>query len=324
VPHSLTWTCRLGLGLASGDCLHHTLLIDPLRARRYMSAASCTTMASNQAAARQAKRFLQERIRSDWAYPDPPPPWSASDEEVRHAHDFRDRYYGESDSGVSGDSGADDGVGPYKFNSPDSVGDAVAITRDARTRRRRARLELEMQENEGLRIWVERRDRWTGAASVRKYGACKRARSIESVAAATPTVPAASKYTPGAYDVVPVAPRLLNTNPIRTSITSSTYPDIFQKVVVSARTPSVPINLADMTQALVLGWKETDDWPPRPGALDPLAGKKRSGTGAALHPHHGRFIDRHLHLEKSVDSVKRILHRSGHHDPDPPHGEFEG
>ncbi|KAI8934564.1 hypothetical protein NX059_008262 [Plenodomus lindquistii] len=278
-------------------------------------------MESNQPAARQAKRFLDERIRSDWAYPNLPPSWSASDAEVRDAQDFRARYFGESDSG---DSVADDeGDGPYKFDNPDSIGDAVTQTRDARIDRRRRRLEQEMDENEGLRIWIQRRDVWTGAASVRKYGMRRPARS-DSPAAGDSSEQDVTPTMPETIDLVPVAPRLLDGNPIRASITPRAYSDIFQKIVVSARTPSVPINLADMTQALVHGWKETDEWPPRVGALDPLAGKKRGITGAALSPQHGRFIGRHPHLEKSVDSVKRILHLNSHHNPDTPEGGKEG
>jgi hypothetical protein len=67
-----------------------------------------------------------------------------------------------------------------------------------------------------------------------------------------------------------------------------------------------------MTKALVQGWKESDEWPPRAALLDPLIGKKRSLTGAAANGQHGGFIGRHPHLEKSVDSVKRILHINGH------------
>ncbi|OAK93659.1 hypothetical protein IQ06DRAFT_287784 [Phaeosphaeriaceae sp. SRC1lsM3a] len=249
-------------------------------------------MESNQTAARAAKRFLQDRVRNDWAYPDGPPVWSASDEEVRDAHGFRERYYGESESS---DSDPGDEADAYKFDSPDSIGDAVAQTREARRRRRRDRLEQEMQHNEGLRIWVERRDLWTGARSVNKYGTRRHAYS------SAPT-----------FDVVPVAPRLLNDNPIRESITPKAYPDIYQKIVVSSRTPSVPINLADMTKALVQGWKDSDEWPPRTALLDPLAGKKRSITGAALNGQHGGFINRHPHLEKGVDSVRRIFHLNGH------------
>ena len=114
--------------------------------------------------------------------------------------------------------------------------------------------------------------------------------------------------------MVPVAPPLLDKNPIRASITPKTYPDIYQKIVVSARTPSVPVNLSDMTKALVQGWKDSDEWPPRPGAVDPLAGKKRTITGNASNGHHTGFIHRHPHLEKSVDGLKKVLHLNAHHE----------
>jgi hypothetical protein len=277
--------------------------------------SATVVMENNQSAARQAKRFLDDRLRNDWAYPNLPPPWSASDEEVRDAHDFRERYYGESESSDS--SNDEDNVGPYKFDSPESIGDSVAHTRDARKRRRRERLQQEMRENEGLRIWVERRDLWTGAASVKKYGTRKRPRSASTTAGDSSeehTTPAESESlsvasaTQDTFDIVPVAPPLLASNPIRASITPKAYQDIFQKIVVSARTPSVPINLAHMTKALVQGWKDSDEWPPRAMPLDPLAGRKRGITGAAANAHHAGFIGRHPHLEKSVDSVKRIFH----------------
>jgi hypothetical protein len=276
-------------------------------------------MESNQTAARAAKRFLEDRVRNDWAYPNVPQAWSASDEEVRNAQDFRERYYGESESS---DSNNEEEAGPYKFDSPESIGDAVAQTREARRRRRRERIEAEMQENEGLRIWVERRDLWTGATSVKRYGSRRRSDSTPPAAEG----PSEEKKMPSlsrprsshsvvldTFDIVPVAPRLLDTNPIRASITPKAYSDIFQKIVVSSRTPSVPINLADMTKALVQGWKECDEWPPRAGLVDPLIGKKRGITGAAMNGNHGGFMERHPHLEKGVDSVKRILHLNGNH-----------
>lgn len=280
-------------------------------------------MESNQTAARAAKRFLQDRVRNDWAYPDAPPAWSASDEEVRNATGFRERYYGESESS---DSDAGEEADAYKFDSPESIGDAVAQTREARRRRRRDRLEDEMQHNEGLRLWVERRDLWTGARSVNKYGMRPRAtgstRGVEGDASkstapdehppAQPEPLSLDDGTPETFDVVPVAPRLLDSNPIRESITPKAYSDIFQKIVVSSRTPSVPINLADMTKALVQGWQDSNEWPPRAALMDPLAGKKRSITGAASNSQPGGFINRHPHLEKGVDSVRRILHLNGH------------
>lgn len=312
-------------------------------------------MENNQSAARQAKRFLDDRVRNDWAYPAVPPPWSASDEEVRDAQDFRERYYGESESSDSDHDHDEDAAGPYRFDNPESIGDAVAHTRHARKRRRRARLEEEMVENEGLRIWVERRDLWTGASSVKKYGTRRRSKPNASGAVAGEEVKSSDSQEPtptylpdsppmdrsgsnadalDTFDIIPVAPRLLASNPIRASINPKAYSDIFQKIVVSARTPSVPINLADMTKALVQGWKDSDEWPPKVSALDPLAGGKKRSSGVAgvvngsAHGggHGAGFIGRHPHLEKSVDSVKRILHINGHahHGPETPEGGKEG
>jgi hypothetical protein len=281
-------------------------------------------MQDNLSAARASRRFLDDRVRTDWQYPAVPAVWSASDEEVRDAVDFRARYYGESESADS-DDGEGDGPGPYKFDSPDSIGDAMAHTRDARRKRRRERLEREMAENAGLRTWVERRDIWTGAASVKKYGTTRHRASHPTSAEGysseeLATTPSGSEpqslhsATQDTTDLVPVAPRLLDENPIRASVTPKTYPDIYQKIVVSSRTPSVPINLADMTKALVQGWKDSDEWPPRAGAADTLAGKKRTITGTTSNGHQTGFIHRHPHLEKSVDGMKKILHLNAHHE----------
>lgn len=313
-------------------------------------------MQNNQSAARAAKRFLDDRIRNDWAYPQLPAPWEHSDEEVRTAVDFRERYYGESESsdsdiepttGASKDVGTQDAA--YKFDSPDAIGDAVDRTREKRRKRRRMRLEEEMAENEGLRIWVQRRDAWTGASSVRKYGAPSAKQPPAAVAQhdsgngaedtmqIDPTSPrpisassetaAGGRYT---FDVVPVAPRLLADNPIRASINPKAYSDIYAKIVTSSRTPSVPINLSDMSKVLVQGWKDTNEWPPKIGTVDPLAGRRRGTGGGGLSILGGGregtsgsgsgFIHRHPHLEKSVGSVKKILHLNGGHHGDSKEG----
>lgn len=307
-------------------------------------------MENNQSAARAAKRFLDDRTRNDWNYPQLPPPWEHSDEEVRTAVDFRERYYGESESsdsdiepktGASKDAGTQDAA--YKFDSPDAIAVAVDRTRGQRRKRRRMRLEEEMSENEGLRIWVQRRDAWTGASSVRKYGPRSKTQpptipQHDSGNGAEDTMqldPASPRPTSApsdseaerrdTFDLVPVAPPLLPDNPIRASINPKAYSDIYAKIVTSSRTPSVPINLSDMTKALVQGWKDTNEWPPKIGVVDPLAGR-RKGTAAGLSILGGGregtsgsgsgFIHRHPHLEKGVGSVKKILHLNGHHGGD--------
>lgn len=324
-------------------------------------------MELNQTAARQARAFLDAHTRTDWSYPTLPPPRDQSDEELSRAVALRERYYGESESSESdpeaptntskGAGVEGEGKGEYKFDSPDAIGDAVQRARATRRRRRRQRLEEEMGVNEGLRIWVERRDAWTGARSVRKYAGRGRAPGREvgavrldndneggfttTTAAATVDGEAdpmdvddgagAAADAQLSSDTVPVAPPLLPSNPIRASITPKTYPDLYAKIVASSRTPSVPINLADMTKALVQGWKDANEWPPKIGAVDPLAGRRKgAGAGKALgglggvlggHGHGagrgegqaaaGGFIHRHPHLEKGVGSVRKILHFGG-------------
>ncbi|OJK00806.1 hypothetical protein ASPACDRAFT_77707 [Aspergillus aculeatus ATCC 16872] len=64
---------------------------------------------------------------------------------------------------------------------------------------------------------------------------------------------------------IPVVPSLISgTNPIRASITPAMYPSIYSKVVIQGLTPTVPINLADVTKAMVQGWKADGQWPPKP------------------------------------------------------------
>lgn len=272
---------------------------------------------TNQQAARAAKRFLTERVRNDWSWPDTPEPWIASDEEVLEVTEFRERYYGDSCSEEGGLGPSSSAVKKaasttqpreeYKFDSPDSVGDEVAQKRQDRKRKRRAAQEEEMQWNDGLRMFVDRRDAWTGAASVRKYGTQRGKGSDSDTALAH----SSSKNDP-TDPLIPVAPTLLADNPIRSSIRPSTYPDIYSNVVITGRSPTVPVNLADMTRALVQGWKNDGEWPPKPGPLDPLAGKRRVVTAAMRSAGEGPFLSHHPHVKKGVDSVKRILHLNGH------------
>ena len=319
-------------------------------------------MENNQPAARAARRFLAERVREDWEWPDLPGCWSSSDEEVRGIHEFRERFYGTSSSEPESDAdNASDN--PYQFDSPDSIGDAVEMKILARKRRRRTALENEATWNKGLATFVAQQDAWTGAAAVRKYGTQRPAKVIlpeeaELPAEATlpgetvqpieailpakgedpmdpaspetpitpattsssihettaPPVPQASTNTASGEPLIPVALPLLPDNSIRNSISPKTYPDIYNKIVMSSRTPSVPINLADMTKALVQGWKDNGEWPPKAAPLDPLAGRKRALASVRLDNGDHQFLSHHPHVKKGMESVKRIFHLNGNHE----------
>jgi len=96
--------------------------------------------------------------------------------------------------------------------------------------RRRHEREL-MRENPGLRTWLRRRDQWTGADS---------------------------------EGWVPVGESRFASNPLAKLVTPQAYPDIYQRCVVRSGELPVPVNLAKMVDALVVGWKSDDMWPPKP------------------------------------------------------------
>ncbi|KAI9804623.1 MAG: hypothetical protein M1833_006697 [Piccolia ochrophora] len=227
--------------------------------------------------------------------------------------EYRRRSY--SPSGSSSRSPSPE----YKFENPDLVLPTLAAR--ARTRRRRWRraLSAEMQWNAGLAHWTARRDAWCGVRRASKADLnnnndnatdspnahrSKRTRHsptstqispLDGAPTRTPSpsfsAPTTSPSPSSTESLVPVAPPLLDpTHPIRAAITPAVYPQIFTKVVTKSQTPTVPINLKDVTAALVQGWKNDDEWPPKIRAAAVAAApldedvpavrrKKRAGNG---------------------------------------------
>ncbi|KAJ6160774.1 hypothetical protein N7470_004170 [Penicillium chermesinum] len=73
--------------------------------------------------------------------------------------------------------------------------------------------------------------------------------------------------------LIPVAPPFLpSSNPIRSTITPAIYASIYTKVIVQGMTPTIPINLADLTKAMVQGWKADGQWPPKPAVSNIVLG----------------------------------------------------
>lgn len=125
---------------------------------------------------------------------------------------------------------------------------------------------------------------------------------------------------------IPVVPSILaHTNPIRASITPSMYPSIYSKVIVQSLTPTVPINLADVTKAMVQGWKADGTWPAKPPATsivlpdtatipkkdrdDDHHNRRKSGArggGSSGSPENKR-------KSGVASAVRKVLHFSGFH-----------
>ncbi|EZF16359.1 hypothetical protein H112_05795 [Trichophyton rubrum D6] len=146
------------------------------RSRTADSPSSVTkTIETRDAAAREAKRFLLQVVRNDWAYPPPPTPAAAAAaepqtpraavgapvEDPEEPREIAWRHREMDNSGSEWEDGLDgpEGLDPYRFESPE----AVARGLSDRRRKRRKIQEDEMKWNEGLSLWTARRDAWTGA-----------------------------------------------------------------------------------------------------------------------------------------------------------------
>ncbi|KAI0966005.1 hypothetical protein F4678DRAFT_309385 [Xylaria arbuscula] len=93
--------------------------------------------------------------------------------------------------------------------------------------------------------------------------------------------------------ILPTPPPLLPAaNPMRASITPSSYTAIYDKIIIHAMTPACPVNLADMIRALVVGWKRDGEWPPRAVEVPPVVAvrKKRKDSNVEKRSSAGRRL----------------------------------
>ena len=248
----------------------------------------------NDEAVRTAKQQIRAKLREDWTWPSTSSPPDVLDSEDA-VIEWRER---DSDSSLAS-TPRDNSPDPYKYDSPDSLHQPVL----SRKRKRKHRLEEEMERNDGLRIYVERRDAWAGART--RPGTPPPA--IESpfespYSQARPPTSGTGSTPLSPRTVVPVAPPILpSDHPIRATVQPATYPQIYSKIIIQALVPTVPINLKDVVSSLVVGWKKDGDWPPKSeaekaGLAQAAAGGEGMGMG---HPRKA--------VRRSVGKVKRAL-----------------
>ncbi|KAJ5129419.1 uncharacterized protein N7515_005458 [Penicillium bovifimosum] len=326
---------------------------------------------SRDSSVREAKQFVREVVRNDWEFESGvPSPSSASGTlcHNREVCEWRAREFDTPTSELepqSSDSERED----EPLAAPTTSGD-VGIER---RRKRRRQMDDEMAWNEGLRLWMARRDAWCGAKTRRQIRAEDGKRAVGDVQAGTANeltgaepgasgATSAAPVTPGqgsdgvdmpeltaqtvtslsvadrekseelqhrgdvtsgqqgdveeglstAPDegakrkssettitepdqknpataqlttlpavedqteeekveeeldepLCPVAPPFIsNDNAVRATINPAIYPSIYTKVVVQGMTPTIPVNLAHLTKAMVQGWKADGQWPPKP------------------------------------------------------------
>ncbi|MCJ1418197.1 hypothetical protein MMC32_004543 [Xylographa parallela] len=206
---------------------------------------------SREAVARETNRNIRAHVRDDWKWP---PCATAQYDRIDANTKWCER---QSDISASSDSCSPD---PYKFETPDSIASEVS----SRKRKRRREFLEEMDWNEGLRIFATRRNNWTGACfspeAPKAVGVVGTGTMADQVKHQEDAVP---------IEMVPLPPPLIpSSNLIRSSITPASYPAIYNKVIIEGITPKIPINLADMTQAIVSGWKARGEWPPTSQPID--------------------------------------------------------
>ncbi|KAH9826961.1 Protein of unknown function (DUF4050) [Teratosphaeria destructans] len=240
--------------------------------------------------------------------------------ECAAAMSWREREYSsESEAGgegnpVSATSAGSKASSKFRFEGPDSVGTEISQRRLARRRTRQRDLETEMTWNPGLAHWVRQRDVWSGATTTTTTNHVQIAHGNEverpetasgastpctssshsdpasspptsrSSAATTPD-PAPSSLPPihptTAPPLIPIASPILPNHPIRRRITPAMYTEIYTKIIVQGRTPSVPINLLTLISALVEGWKADGEWPPKTsGPPEPSLARRKVGRRA--------------------------------------------
>lgn len=172
-----------------------------------------------------------------------------------------------------------------KLTTSNETPDDTDDRKRQRTKLKRVkREEEETGWNEGLALWVARRNAWTGAKTVNlatkgldidsddesdteevasENGADQTNNLIESV-------------------VLPVPAAILPAfHPLRIGVNSKTHSEIYSQMIIGGRSPSVPINLAYLTRALVQGWQDAGEWPPKLAPAEPsIARRKQRGAEA--------------------------------------------
>ncbi|CAG7916284.1 unnamed protein product [Penicillium olsonii] len=325
------------------------------------------TTGPRDASVREAKIFVKEVVRNDWDFEAGVPSASSADGGLCHNREVREWRVREFDSSTSE-------LEPQTSDSEDEVMTPAGQQTDIeRRRKRRRQMDDEMAWNEGLRVWMARRNAWSGAKTRRQIRTEEEKRAMAgtqtdttdqsdglegATGASSATSPSTTLNGSGTGSVadlatrtdsslaivdrekseelqhradltsgqqgdqeeeqstapdeeakgkassetnitepdasngqsgltsfpavedqteeekeieeldeplVPVAPPFISdTNPVRASIMPSIYPSIYSKVVVQGMTPTMPVNLAHLTKAMVQGWKADGQWPPKP------------------------------------------------------------
>lgn len=254
------------------------------------------------------KRYLSENVRDDWTWEWPRPaivPTAAPDSTKDSSWHLRSKGWKErdewSDNASEGGSNhasvrnaemADpekDKGDPFRFDSPDGVGEALHKIEIDTKRRRKKRLADEMAWNDGLRCFSQRRDAWTGARRVHRSASLgftpitkqQTSTSFSSEDGGSSTAIEQEEESEWEADTeIPIAPPFIPAeNGMRKMITPANYSTIYDKVILNQITPLCPINLKDITKSCVKGWQRDGEWAPASNVV--TGGKNRRKMSVA-------------------------------------------
>jgi len=386
---------------------------------------------SRDASVREAKVFVKEVVRNDWDFEAGVPSASSADGSLCHNREVCEWRVREFDSSTS----------ELEPQTSDSEQDEPSVSTASgekanieRRRKRRRQMDDEMAWNEGLRVWMARRNAWSGAKTRRQIRTEDEKRAIaggqtdttdqsdglerengassaasqsttlsdtgsgnvgdlavrtetalaiaerekseelqrvdltsgqqadqeegqstapdeeakgkassetnitepDHTSANDPTLlttfPAVEDQTEEEKEeeeldepLVPVAPPFISDdNPVRATIMPSIYPSIYTKVVVQGLTPTMPVNLAHLTKAMVQGWKADGQWPPKPAVtsivLQDTATRPKTPEERAEEAPTGRRKNSITNAVKKVFHFGHPFHRRGSHSQDAGNG----
>ncbi|KAK6535464.1 hypothetical protein TWF694_001921 [Orbilia ellipsospora] len=198
-----------------------------------------------------------------------------TDSESEDEREYKSRDESDSDDNRTRSSKSvypdDEPKSAYRFHDPTSIG-VPKPTKEERKQRRKKDLEEEMKWNEGLRIWVERRDLWTQADKKGRVPIGKSKFQDVSLEKRFDT----SFFARWKDELTPIPPEYLPQNPFYDAIVPDAYPQLYSRIIIKGNTPTIPINLQHMTNALVEGWKADGQWPPKPTRPEPSMTKKKT------------------------------------------------
>ena len=223
--------------------------------------------------AKKAAHLIQQHVREDWKWPDPPSPvdarsinGKAPDASAREGNTvYRRREVIEDFDQISSRSSDTDDVGRtlegvrkgYEDLQSMSSMDIADLTLDGR---------LLLQGHEmGISIFEARRDAWTGAVRMSASGDQK-----ENPCSRIPHRNIRDPDKPGSLGdyssetsqtLLPVPPYWLPDHETRIqSRREENYADIYTKFVASSTKANLPINLRDVVRSCVVGWKLDGTW----------------------------------------------------------------